>query len=421
MHVTANNDQQKREMMIMVKPELLLPAGNLEKLKTAFIFGADAVYIAGEEYGLRAYAHNFSAEEMIAGVEFAHLRDKKVYVAVNILAHNEDIEKLPAYLSQLQEINVDGLIISDLGVIQLARQYAPDVPITVSTQASVTNYQAAACYQQLGARRIVLARELSLQEIKEIKKHANAELEVFIHGAMCVSYSGRCLLSYFMTGRSANRGACAHPCRYKYVLQEEKRPGQYYPIEEDQRGTYILNSRDLCLLEYLPDLIDAGIDAFKIEGRMKSPLYIASVASTYRQAIDRYTANNQPFTVQEVKKWMKELHKTATRPFTTAFMSTGTDTMQDTDKNEVSGRAAFCGIVKSYDPEHQTVLVEQRANFGPGDNLELLLPSGEVLPLCLTQLFDEDGQLIDRARHARQKVIFNVTQAIPEYSILRSI
>ena len=254
------------------QPELLLPAGDLEKLYTAFLFGADAVYVGGQEFSLRAHAGNFDLAQLKEGLEFAHSLGKKVYVAVIIIAHNQHLKGLAAYLEKLAELAVDGLIISDPGVMKLAQFYAPLLPLTVSTQANVSNYESAAVFKDLGAERIVLARELSLEEIAAIKNRAGVEIEVFIHGAMCVSYSGRCLLSSYMTGRSANQGSCAHPCRYRYFLQEEKRPGQFFPIEEDEKGTYILNSRDLCLLEYIPRLIEAGVDAFKVEGRMKSPL-----------------------------------------------------------------------------------------------------------------------------------------------------
>lgn len=270
----------------MNKPELVMPAGDLEKLHTALLFGADAVYAGGKEFSLRAHAGNLTLQEINEGLIFAHALGKKIYVTVNILAHNRDLKGLPPYLESLQELGVDGLIISDPGVLGMARRYAPQIPITISTQANVSNYESASFYKDLGAKRIVLARELTLEEIIEIKKRTGIEVEMFVHGAMCVSYSGRCLLSYYMTGRNANEGACAHPCRYRYQLQEEKRPGEYFPIEEDERGSYILNSRDLCLLQHLPRLIEAGIDAFKLEGRMKSPLYVAVVGQVYRQAID---------------------------------------------------------------------------------------------------------------------------------------
>jgi putative protease len=399
-------------------PELLLPAGNLEKLKTAFLFGADAVYLGGKDFSLRAHAGNFSMEEIAAGLVLARSQGKKIYVAVNILAHNRDLQDLPPYLEKLQEMQVDGLIISDPGVIKMAQRYAPSLPITLSTQASVTNYESAAFYCDLGVKRIVLARELSLDEIQEIKERVEVEIEIFIHGAMCVSYSGRCLLSHFMTGRSANYGECAHPCRYRYTLLEEKRPGEYYPVEEDQRGTYILNSRDLCLLEYLPRLIDIGVDSFKVEGRMKGLLYIASVASVYRQAIDRYVAGGE-FSSQEINLWMEELSKTATRPFTSGFMEGDSALLQDYNKEEKQKRADFCGIVQGYYHDKNMLQIEQRANFGPGDPLQLMLPGGKIIPLELTELYDEELTPIDRARHPRQTVYIPYPEPLSQYTILR--
>jgi putative protease len=485
----------------MKLPELVLPAGNLEKLKTAILFGADAVYLGGKEFSLRAYADNFTLEEMTDGLAFARHHNKKVYVTVNILAHNRDLQQMPPYLEKLEEMQVDGLIISDPGIIKLAQRYAPSLSLTLSTQASVTNYQTAAFYRDLGVKRIVLARELSLEEIQEIKQKVDIEIEMFIHGAMCVSYSGRCLLSHYMTGRSANYGACAHPCRYRYALVEEKRPGQYYPIEEDQRGSYILNSRDLCLLEYVPRLMDISIDAFKVEGRMKSPLYVASVASVYRQAIDRYAghreelspekgetthtsladaarrkeippekgetiytslpdaarreefppqkgetthtsladaAKREEFPPDELNRWMEELTKTATRPFTNGFIegespllqdinkeiSPGTvpghiQPIQDINKEEKQKRADFCGIIRGYNSAKNMLQVEQRANFGPGDPLHLMVPGGTILPLDLQALYDEEFNPIDRARHARQTVYIPYPQPLSEYTILR--
>lgn len=403
----------------MHKPELLLPAGDPEKLETAFLFGADAVYIGGKEFNLRAFAGNFTFAEMAAGIDYAHQVGKRVYVTVNILAHNLDIDRLPPYLEQLQQIEADGLIISDPGVLSLARRYAPNVPVTVSTQANITNYESAAIYRELGASRIVLARELSLDEIVKIKERVEVELEIFVHGAMCVSYSGRCLLSHYMTGRSANRGACAHPCRYQYAVVEEKRPGQYFPLQEDERGSYIFNSRDLCLLEYIPQLIEAGIDAFKIEGRMKSPLYVASVARVYRLAVDYYMKNRSAFADRKLAEWMEELRATATRPFTAGFLFGEAPDIQDIEKQVSSTRTEFCGIVKGYDYERGMIEVEQRANFGPGEPLQFLMPGGAILDIQLDLLFDGDGLSLDRARHPRQRVYIPSQPSVPEHSILR--
>ncbi|HEX3011734.1 MAG TPA: U32 family peptidase [Syntrophomonadaceae bacterium] len=402
-------------------PELVLPAGDLEKLKTAVLFGADAVYLGGKQFSLRAFAGNFSRDEMKQGLDFAHNRGKKVSVTVNILAHNDELRTMPAYLEDLEQLGIDALIISDPGVMKLAQQYAPAIPITVSTQANVTNYAAASFYQEMGAKRIVLAREVTLDEMQQIKERVNVELEVFIHGAMCVSYSGRCLLSHYMSGRSANRGECAHPCRYRYAVMEEKRPGQFFPLEEDEHGSYIFNSRDLCLLEYIPRLMEIGIDAFKVEGRMKSPLYAASTVSVYRQAIDAYAENPQPFNEIQLAGWMEELYKTATRPFTNGFIEGESPEIQDINKEDKGGRADFCGVIMSYHPNRKMAEVEQRNNFGPGDNLEFLIPGGQVQKVDLTNLFDEEGNEIDRARHPLQRVFMPLEKPVPVYSILRRV
>ena len=403
----------------MYRPELVLPAGDLEKLTTALLFGADSIYAGGREFSLRAYAGNLGRDELAAGVSESHRQGKKIYVTVNILAHNRDIGSLPPFLEELADLEVDGLIVSDPGIFRLARLYAPDIPVTVSTQANVSNYESAAFYRDMGAARIVLARELTLDEIILIKSRVEVELEVFVHGAMCVSYSGRCLLSHYMTGRSANQGACAHPCRYSYQVVEEKRPGQYYPVEEDERGSYIFNSRDLCLLPHLPDLIEAGIDAFKVEGRMKSPLYVAAVARVYRQAIDSYISKRRPYSETELRAWLGELTAVATRPFTDGFIGGESSLLMDISKTPIRGRADFCGMVKGYDQRRGWVVVEQRANFGPGDPLQLLLPGGDLISLDLREIFDEEGQKLDRARHPLQKIFFPYDRPLPEGSILR--
>jgi putative protease len=405
----------------MKQAELLLPAGDLDKLKTAFRFGADAVYVGGKEYSLRAAAANLSLSEINEGLIFAHERGKQLYVAVNILAHNRDLQGLPAYLEGLAQIAVDGLIVSDLGIMKLARQYAPYIPITVSTQANISNYEAAAFYKELGAQRLGLARELLLDEILAIKEKVDVELEIFVHGAMCVSYSGRCLLSHYMTGRSANNGECAHPCRYQYQLVEEKRPQEFYPIEEDERGSYILNSRDLCLLPHLPQLLEAGIDSFKVEGRMKSSLYVAAVTRVYRQAMDTYYESGRAYPETQLRDWMEELQAVATRPFTNGFIAGESPLLQDINRDSVQQRADFCGIVKGYHADDGRLEIEQRANFGPGDDLQLMIADGRILDLDLSVLYDEHGQVIDRARHAKQLVLIPFSQEIAAGSILRRV
>lgn len=406
----------------MKAPELVMPAGNLEKLKTALLFGADAVYLGGKEFSLRAYAGNFNEAEMAAGVKFAHQHNKKAYITINTLAHNDDLARLPAYLEGIGSLEADGLIISDFGVLRMAQRYAPGIPVTISTQANISNYEAAAFCRDMGARRLVLARELSLEEIAAIKARVDIELEVFVHGAMCVSYSGRCLLSHYMIGRSANRGACAHPCRYSYALVEERRPGQFFAIEEDERGSYILNSRDLCLLEYIPDFISIGIDACKVEGRMKSPLYAGSVAGVYRQAIDEYMKQPMPYSEHNIKIWMAELMKTATRPFTNGFMLGDSPLLQDINKDDNQAyRAEFCGMVVGYREDIEMIGIQQRGNFGPGEDLEFILPGGENIKISPAEIFDEELNPLDRARHPQQKVYLPFNHALPEYTILRRV
>ena len=405
--------------MYLKKPELVAPAGNLEKAEAAFIYGADAVYLGGTEFSLRALADNFTHEQMETVVEMAHQQGKKVYVTVNIIAHNHDLPRLPAYLQELEKLGVDGLIVSDLGVMRMAVEYAPSLPITVSTQASVANYAAARAYRDLGARRIVLAREVSWDGIKEICEKADVEVEVFIHGAMCVSYSGRCLLSSFMTGRSGNRGECAHPCRYRYYLREEKRPGEYFPIMEDERGTYILNSRDLYLLDHVAGLMEVGVDAFKIEGRMKSVHYVATTTRVYRQAIDAAAAGRS-----EAGKGdgHEELGKIATRPYTTGFLLGPPQPGQDVDKDKRALPVAFCGIVREYAPARGMALVEQRNPFGPGDMVEFLFPDGTpTWRYEIKNLYDMEMNPVDRARHAQQLVWLPVSIPLPYFTLLRRV
>ena len=404
--------------MSIKKPELVAPAGDKEKAEAAFLYGADAVYVGGREFSLRAQAGNFSDEEMEKLVAMARAKGKRVYVAVNILAHNRDLDRLAIYLAFLRELKVDGIILSDPGVLELARRYAPEIPVTISTQASVANVLAARFYESLGVKRIVLARELTLEELKEIREKVKLELEVFVHGAMCVAYSGRCLLSSFMTGRSGNRGECAHPCRYRYYLREEKRPGEYFPIEEDDRGTYILNSKDLCLIEYIPQLIDIGIDAFKIEGRMKSPHYVATTVQVYREAIEAVMEGSPG---RDLDKWWEELNKIANRPYTTGFLLGPPVAGQDVLKLSKPAAVAFCGIVRDYWPEKGLALVEQRAPFGVGDVIEILRPGLESLRMKLQEILDMDLVPLERARHAQQRVWIPVKEPVQYFNILRRV
>lgn len=421
-NINPTNITPLRPKIGSTPPELLLPAGDLEKLTTALLFGGDAVYVGGQEFSLRAYADNFDLSTLAQGIRLAHQMGKKVYVTVNILAHNRHMQALPPFLEKLGELGADGLIISDPGVMKLAARIVPQVPVTVSTQANVSNYESAALFRDWGAKRIVLARELSLEEITDIKSRVEVEIEVFVHGAMCVSYSGRCLLSYYMTGRSANQGACAHPCRYSYALQEEKRPGQFFPIEEDQHGTYILNSRDLCLLDYIPQLIEAGVDAFKVEGRMKSPLYAAVTGWVYRQAIDCWLENGEPYPPEKLEIWQRELQGIAARPYTDGFVMGPAPELQDINKNVLNDyHLEFCGVVKGWDGQTGRLEIEQRANFGPGDQLELMTPLQGLIAFDCREIYDENGRLLDRARHARQRVWVPWPGQIEPYSILRRV
>lgn len=400
----------------MLKPEILAPAGNPEKLKIAVIYGADAVYLGGEQYSLRAAAGNFSLPEMAEGIAFAHRYGCKVYVAVNIFAHNRDLAGLPAYLKELAALQVDGLIISDPGVLALARETVPEVPIHLSTQANTTNWASVRFWQKQGVKRIVLARELSLEEIKEIRQKTQMELEAFVHGAMCMAYSGRCLLSSYLTGRSANRGACTHPCRWRYRLVEETRPGQYMPITEDERGTYILSTRDLCMISHIPELVQAGLDSWKIEGRMKSIHYVATVVKTYREALDLYWEDPERYRFRE--EWLSELQKVSDRGFTTGFYFRPPHLEEKEPGQRPSPEVQFVGLVL----DHQfpgPALVEQRNRFGPGDWLEVLQPQGELIAFRLEKLYDESGAPIESAPHAQQKVYIEAPGQLAPYSILR--
>ncbi len=404
--------------MILKRPELLAPAGDMEKLKFAFIYGADAVYLGGKQWGLRASAGNFTLEEIKEAVEFAHNLHKKLYVTVNILAHNEDLNGLAEYLEQLQAINVDGLIISDPGILAIARKVIPDMVLHLSTQANTTNWAAAEFWHGQGVNRIVLARELSLKEIKEIIQKVPIEIEVFVHGAMCMAYSGRCLLSNFLVGRGANQGECAHPCRYKYYLIEEKRPGQIMAIEEDNRGSYIFNSKDLCLLEYIPQLIDAGISSFKIEGRMKSVHYVATVVKAYRQAIDAYMADPSAYTFD--KKLLDEVSKVSHREYTTGFyFNKITADDHNYQTSSYKRTHSFIGIVIGYDEAKKCLIVEQRNNFKKGDLVEFCPPKGDNQQVIINELYDEEWQLIDKAPHPQQVVYIPSGIKFPKYTLIR--
>ena len=398
------------------KPELLAPAGNMEKLHMALLYGADAVYLGGKMFGLRAFASNFSLAEMDEAVAFAHSLHKKVYVTVNIFAHNEDINALPDYLRSLQAIGVDALLISDFGVWSVAREIIPEMPLHVSTQANTTNWAAVKAWENLGASRVVLARELSFTEMKEIGSKTEVELEAFVHGAMCISYSGRCWLSSYLTGRDGNRGACAQVCRWEFSLTEKNRPGEVYDVAGDDQGTYIMNSKDLCLLPYLPQLMEAGICSFKIEGRMKSAHYAASVVSVYRRAIDACWRDPQHYTVKQ--EWLDELEKVSHRPYTTGFALGKPDaTAQVYTTSSYLQTHEFVGLVRDWDNGRLTV--EQRNHMKEGETLEVFCPDGSLRTLVLKEMRNQDGEPIVAAQHPQMVFTCRAAESIPESSILR--
>ena len=403
-------------MRQLQKPELLAPAGNMEKLHMALLYGADAVYLGGKMFGLRAFASNFSLAEMDEAVAFAHSLHKKVYVTVNIFAHNEDINNLPDYLRSLQAIGVDALLISDFGVWSVAREIIPEMPLHVSTQANTTNWAAVKAWENLGASRVVLARELSFTEMKEIGSKTEVELEAFVHGAMCISYSGRCWLSSYLTGRDGNRGACAQVCRWEFSLTEKNRPGEVYDVAGDEQGTYIMNSKDLCLLPYLLQLMEAGICSFKIEGRMKSAHYAASVVSVYRRAIDACWRDPQHYTVKQ--EWLDELEKVSHRPYTTGFALGKPDaSAQVYTTSSYLQTHEFVGLVRDWDNGRLTV--EQRNHMKEGETLEVFCPDGSLRTLVLKEMRNQDGEPIVAAQHPQMVFTCRAAESIPESSILR--
>ena len=401
-------------------PELLVPASSLEVLQIAVIFGADAVYIGGEAFGLRAKAKNFSKEEMAEGIRFAHAYGVKVYVTANILAHNGDLDGVRSYFQELQQIGPDALIISDPGVFQIAREVLPQMEIHISTQANNTNYGTYLFWHQLGAKRVVSARELSLKEIREIRDHIPDDLEIesFIHGAMCISYSGRCLLSNFFTGRDANQGACTHPCRWKYAVVEETRPGEYMPVYENERGTYIFNSKDLCMIEHIPDLIASGMDSLKIEGRMKTALYVATVARTYRKALDDWAKD--PALYEANLEWYKEeIGKCTYRDFTTGFYYGKPDhETQIYDNNTYIKNYTYLGIVGEMDGQGR-YRIEQKNKFSVGEIIEVMKPDGENVSVQVRGIYNEEGEAMDSAPHPKQILYIDLGMPLDQYDILR--
>ena len=399
------------------RPELLAPAGTMEKLHMALAYGADAAYLGGTQFGLRAFGGNFTNEEIRAAVQMAHRAGKKIYVTVNVFPHNNDLVSLPDYLRFLAEVQADAVLVADLGVFMLVREAAPTLPVHISTQANNVNWRTVRAWQELGAERVVLARELTREEIREIRQHTDVDLELFVHGAMCISYSGRCLLSSYFTGRDANRGSCAQSCRWKYALVEEARPGEYYPIAEDERGTYIMNSKDLCLLPYLDEVVDVGIDSLKIEGRMKSVHYVASVVKAYRMALDA-CLSDVPYEVQP--EWLKELEKVSHRAYTTGFFfgkTTAADQIYGSSSYEQS--SDFVGLVRSYDEATQLATVEQRNHMKLGQEIEVFQPEGALFRQELAEMWDADGEPIAAAPHPQQIVRIRMERPAAPNSILR--
>lgn len=410
--------------MMNKKPELLIPASSPEVLKTAVCFGADAVYIGGEAFSLRAKAKNFSIKEMAEGIAFAHSHGVKVYVTANILAHNGDLEEAARYFKELggmQPEKPDALIISDPGMFELAKENCPEIERHISTQANNTNYLTYRFWWEQGAKRVVTARELSLREIAEIRQQIPEEMEIesFIHGAMCISYSGRCLLSNYFTGRDANKGACTHPCRWKYAVVEETRPGEYLPVYENERGTYIFNSKDLCMIEYIPELIQAGIDSFKVEGRMKTALYVAAVTRTYRRAIDDYSESEELYR-KNMDWYRREIARCTYRQFTTGFYFGHPDENdQIYDSNTYVNEAVYLGIVEEVSAENKLVRIKQRNKFCVGDEIEIMKPSGEDVPVKVEAIYTEEGDSVDSAPHPKQVLWLKLSALADVHDLLR--
>ncbi len=400
--------------------ELLSPSGDMERLKLALKFGADAIYVGGEQFGMRTNPSNFKADELKTAVELVHSAGKKLYLTCNTLPRNNEIDVLPEYLRYVADIGVDALIIADMGVLSLAKKYAPDVDIHMSTQVGIVNYQAANALYELGAKRIVTARELSLDEIKTIrdKTNSNLEIEVFVHGAMCMSFSGRCILSDYMVGRDANRGDCAQPCRWKYHLVEETRPGQYFPINQDENGTYIFNSRDLCMIEHISELDRAGIDSFKIEGRAKSEYYTAIVTYAYRNAIDEYIAAGRPEEFKPSQWILDEMEKMSHREYTTGFNFGPIKNGQVLDSGGYIRHWDVCALFKSY--KNGRLTVAQRNRFYQGDELEVVEPNKKPYKIVVKELYNEnDGEFVEVANKATDTYSFSCDIPVSPDAIFR--
>ncbi len=402
------------------KIELLAPAGSLAKLKYAIEYGADAVYIGGEAFSLRVAAKNFSNEEIKEGIEYAHARGKKVYITANIIPHNEDLKEFPDFVREVDALGADAIIVSDLGTFSIVKECAPNLDIHISTQANNTNYMSAKMWYKLGAKRVVLARDLSFEEIKGIHDNIGAddEIECFVHGAMCVSYSGRCLLSNYFTHRDANKGACSHPCRWKYYLMEEKRPGEYLPVFENDRGTFLYNSKDLCMIEYIPQLVKSGITSLKIEGRVKNELYVATTVGAYRRAIDAYYADPDNFSVSP--DILEELEKVSHREYTTGFYFHKPDeNNQLYTSNTYIQDYTIVGVVKEFNSDTGFATIEQRNRFFKGDELEVMTPGKESVNFKVDFMTDENDNEIDVAPHAQMTVKMKLPDCVTEFSIIR--
>ncbi len=414
--VDDNTTTQKISNCKCNRPELLAPAGNFEKLQVALIYGADAVYFGGKNFSLRAYGDNFTRDEILQAVKFTHALGKKIYAAVNVFAHNSDLDALADWLKFLDGAGIDAALISDLGVLSLAKELT-NLKLHISTQANVTNWRAAKFFHDLGASRIVLARELTRDEILTVKQNCAAELEIFVHGSMCISYSGRCWLSKFLTGRDANSGACTHSCRWKYNLVEETRDGEFFPVSEDKRGSYVMNSKDLCLLPHLAEVIQSGVASLKIEGRMKSVNYVAGVVKVYRAAIDSYCAAPEDFAIRD--EWTAELDKIAHRPYTTGFFADDGKPTEIYLTSKPSRSADFLGIVRDFDNATMTATIEQRGKFVVGERVEFLQPHGQTFSQTLTSLRDENDAEIFAAPHAQQLVKIFVNKPLEIWSLMR--
>lgn len=404
----------------MKKIELLAPAGDLEKLKMAIIYGADAVYIAGENFGLRTASKNFSDEEMKEAVAFAKKYDRKIYVTCNIIPHNEDLEGLDTYLKYLEEIGIDAIIVADPGVLMVAKEVVPNMEIHMSTQANNTNYKSANFWYKQGVQRVVTARELSFEEIKKIRDEIpeDMDIESFVHGAMCISYSGRCLISNYMTGRDANRGSCAHPCRWKYSLVEEKRPGEYFPIEEDENGTYFFNSKDLCMIEYVKELIESGVSSFKIEGRVKTPYYVATVVRAYRMAIDSYY--NDPANYKFDQAWMDELKKASYRDFTNGFYLDKPDAdSQNYGTSSYIRNYDFMGLVLNYDKSQNLAQIDVRNRIFVGDEVEIIGPDCETIFTTVKAMYNEKMESMEVAPRPKEIIWVDFGYEVKENYIVR--